>query len=471
MKKAIPILVFLAIILLAACSSPAETEAPPPTLDQAQIDASVNATLTAVAPPPVEPTEEPTAVPPATDTPVPTPTPTPVFVAGDPAQILGEPEGVDTFDGKGNWTLFDNDCFKSEIIDGRFWMESKGLSGIICWEVSWPLIENFYIETEVYMPETCEPNDRFGMLFRAPDNFRGYQYGLTCNGQYYMSMWDGEETSVIIEPGQSPAIFAGPGEMNRIGVMAFGSEYLLYANGILLGGAQDFTFTEEGKIGYFIRATSDQGFLTSYDNLKVWLLDDEFIPPDVAPPPGTGEIPTPEPGSATVTSTTYVNVRTGPGMQYPVLFVAPPDSTGKAIGITSDGGWYAVELTPELSSTRMGWVSAAYVIPENTAGLPVVPVPPPPPEIPAPSPEPEEPTVTTTDVLNVRNGPSNQCESYGKVSNGIMAEAVGISADGGWYAVIIPTDVAPDGVGWLNGHYLTTNNTENLPVSESQFCP
>jgi len=52
-----------------------------------------------------------------------------------------------------------------------------------------------------------------------------------------------------------------------------------------------------------------------------------------------------------------------------------------------------------------------------------------------------------------------------------MAEAVGISADGGWYAVIIPTDVAPDGVGWLNGHYLTTNNTENLPVSESQFCP
>ena len=124
-------------------------------------------------------------------------------------------------------------------------------------------------------------------------------------------MWDGEETSVIIEPGQSPAIFVGPGEMNRIGVMAFGSEYLLYANGILLGGAQDFTFTEEGKIGYFIRATSDQGFLTSYDNLKVWLLDDEFIPPDVAPPPGTGEIPTPEPGSSTVTSTTYVNVRTG----------------------------------------------------------------------------------------------------------------------------------------------------------------
>lgn len=350
-------------------------------------------------------------------------------------------------------------------------MESKGLQGIICWEVSWPLIENFYIETEVYMPETCQPNDRFGMLFRAPDNFRGYQYGLTCDGQYYMSSWDGEQTSVIIDPGRSDAIFVGPGEMNRIGVMAFGGEYLLYANGILLSGDQDFTFTEEGKIGYFVRATTDQGYLTSYDNLKVWLLDDKYIPPEATPPPGTGEIPTPEPGAPTVTATTYVNVRIGPGLQYPVLFVAQPGGTGEAIGITSDGAWYAVKLPTNLSSTGTGWVSADYVIPQNTEGLPVVPVPPLPPDVPAPTPEPQEPSVTKTDVLSVRNGPSNQCESYGKVGTGTTAEAIGISADGGWYAVLIPEEYAPDGVGWLNANYLTTTNTENLPAVESQFCP
>jgi hypothetical protein len=142
-----------------------------------------------------------------------------VPIEGDPAQILGEPDGVDTFDTKGNWTLFpndDNDCFRSEITDGRYWMESKGMAGIICWEVSWPLIENFYIETEVNMPETCQPNDRFGMLFRAPDNYRGYQFGLTCDGQYYMSSWDGEKTSVIVEPARSEAIIVGPGETNRM---------------------------------------------------------------------------------------------------------------------------------------------------------------------------------------------------------------------------------------------------------------
>ena len=469
MKKTIPIIAFLFVLLLAACSSP--TEAPPPTLDQSEVDASVNATLTAVAPPPEEPTEVPTAVPPPTDTPVPTPTPTQVPIEGDPVLLLGEPDGVDTFDAKGNWTLFDNDCFRSEITEGRYWMESKGIEGIICWEVSWPLIENFYIETEVNMPETCQANDRFGMLFRAPDNYRGYQFGLTCDGQYYMSSWDGEKTSVIVEPARSEAIIVGPGETNRIGVVAFGSEYLLYSNGVFLAGAVDTTFTEEGKIGYFVRATTDQGFLTSYDNLKVWLLDDKYVPPAATPPPGTGEIPTPEPGAASVTATTYLNVRTGPGLQFPVLFVAQPGGTGEAIGITSDGAWYAVKLPPNLSSTGVGWVSAQYVIPQNTEGLPVLAVPPLPPEVPAPPPEPEEPTVTTTDVLSVRNGPSNQCESYGKVSNGTTAEAIGISADGGWYAVIVPEEHAPDGVGWLNANYLTTSNTENLPVAESQYCP
>lgn len=470
MKRSFAVLTLVLILLISACSS-ATTEPPAPTMDQGQVEESVNATLTAMAPSPQEPTTAPTELPPPTETPEPSPTATSVPIEGDPATILGEPDGVDTFDAKGNWTLFDNDCFKSEITGGRYLMESKGLEGIICWEVSWPLIQNFYIETEVYMPETCEPNDRFGMLFRAPDNFRGYQYGLTCDGQYYLTLWDGEQTKVVIEPGRNDAIQVGPGEKNRIGVVAFGSEYLLYGNGVLLAGALDNTFTEEGKIGYFVRATTVQGFLTSYDNYKVWLLDDEYIPPAATPPPGTGEIPTPEPGAATVTSTTYVNVRTGPGLNYPVLFVAAPGATGEAIGITSDAGWYAVKLPTTLSSTGNGWVSAAYVVPQNTGGLPVLPVPPLPPDVPAPTPEPQEPTVTTTDVLSVRNGPSNQCESYGKVGVGVTAEAVGISEDGGWYAVLVPEEYAPDGIGWLNGNYLNASNTENLPVTESQFCP
>ncbi len=54
MKRAIPIFATLIIFRLAVCSS--TTEAPPPTMDEAEVEASVNATLTAVAPEPVEPT-------------------------------------------------------------------------------------------------------------------------------------------------------------------------------------------------------------------------------------------------------------------------------------------------------------------------------------------------------------------------------------------------------------------------------
>jgi hypothetical protein len=76
MNRTLPLVALIFVFLLAACSSP--TEAPFPTLDQSEVDASVNATLTAMAPPPDEPTEAPTQVPPPSDTPVPIPTPTQV---------------------------------------------------------------------------------------------------------------------------------------------------------------------------------------------------------------------------------------------------------------------------------------------------------------------------------------------------------------------------------------------------------
>jgi uncharacterized protein YraI len=79
--------------------------------------------------------------------------------------------------------------------------------------------------------------------------------------------------------------------------------------------------------------------------------------------------------------------------------------------------------------------------------------------------------VTSTDAINVRSGPSNSCASYGVAAIGASAEALGISSDGTWYAVVVPTDVSSDGIGWVNANNVVTSNTENLPVMESQICP
>lgn len=101
--------------------------------------------------------------------------------------------------------------------------------------------------------------------------------------------------------------------------------------------------------------------------------------------PETFTVATPPPpsssGAATGTATEYLNVRSGPGTNYPVLVVAPPGSQGEITGKSSDGQWWQVNVSTTYSSTGSGWVSAQYVIAQNTSNVPVVQAPPPPPTV------------------------------------------------------------------------------------------
>jgi len=74
------------------------------------------------------------------------------------------------------------------------------------------------------------------------------------------------------------------------------------------------------------------------------------------------------------------------------------------------------------------------------------------------------PTATTTDALNVRSGPGTEYFPYGVVSAGTSFEVVGVSEDGQWWQVVVPTSLSPSGRGWVNDNYCATENTENVPV-------
>ena len=248
---------------------------------QDQIDQAVDSTLAAMPPPA-------TQVPPATPTPIqvvvtatpvaPTATLTLVPITpppGDPATLYGKPDGLDSFDNDNNWTTFppgDNSCFSSEISDGLFWMTALGQQGSSCWEVSWPKLGNFYIDLTIKMPETCDANDRFGLLFRAPGNNAGYLYGITCGGAQSFSAWTGTETLQILPAAPSTAIITTPGALNRVGIMAQDSSFAFYINGVLVAEAQDQTFPDEGKIGLFVNTATTDGFTVGYDTLAVWNL-------------------------------------------------------------------------------------------------------------------------------------------------------------------------------------------------------
>jgi hypothetical protein len=57
----------------------------------------------------------------------------------------------------------------------------------------------------------------------------------------------------------------------------------------------------------------------------------------------------------------YVNIRSGPGTEYPAYGVAAPGSSAEIIGVNPDREWWMVRLLTTISPYGTGWVSADYV--------------------------------------------------------------------------------------------------------------
>jgi hypothetical protein len=140
--------------------------------------------------------------------------------------------------------------------------------------------------------------------------------------------------------------------------MADGGVFDLYANGVHLARVEDDTYVAAGRFGFFVHPFSAQGFSIAYRDLEVWLGEGE----------GALEIaPTPD-GSASdedevlvMATTDTVNVRSGPGNEYPSLGKAPEGTLVKVIGYSGDGRWAYVSLPPGVASGGIGWVNAAYL--------------------------------------------------------------------------------------------------------------
>jgi heat shock protein HslJ len=89
-------------------------------------------------------------------------------------------------------------------------------------------------------------------------------------------------------------------------------------------------------------------------------------------------LPEPEPGVPTgrVTAPQGVNVRSGPGTNFPVLGVAPFGAEGEIIGRSANSAWWVVAIPAAPGGS--GWVSADFVAASNAEDVPVIASPPPP---------------------------------------------------------------------------------------------
>jgi uncharacterized protein YraI len=125
----------------------------------------------------------------------------------------------------------------------------------------------------------------------------------------------------------------------------------------------------------------DAAYTTSSNTEDVPVIENPDTPEAVTPPP-------PAEGLPAAMAVEYVNVRTGPGTNYPVLGVAAPGAAAEVTGKSADDGWWQVKVPTEVYTPGLAWVSGGYVVTQNTADIPVVAAPPPPPPVPATPPPP-----------------------------------------------------------------------------------
>ena len=106
--------------------------------------------------------------------------------------------------------------------------------------------------------------------------------------------------------------------------------------------------------------------------------------PTVAAPVASNPVPPPAPeaGAPVATATDYVNIRSGPGTNYPVLGVAAPGASAEIAGKSADDQWWEVKIPTTVIASGLGWVSASYVTTQDAGSVAVVESPPAPAPVP-----------------------------------------------------------------------------------------
>lgn len=196
-----------------------------------------------------------------------TPTMTP---EADPRDELGSSTWGAVFDdGTETWFQYENEQFKSEVRDNKLVLTAKKANSFDTWVMSYPQLDNAYLEVVFTTGEVCTGKDRYGVLFRAPDNTKGYLYNVACDGSYQLRIWDGEQFTDMINWTVDANIATGPGVNQRLGIWAEGDRLVLYVNGFEVGQVQDSTFSS-GTFGVNIAAVQNEGFTVDVIEAKAW---------------------------------------------------------------------------------------------------------------------------------------------------------------------------------------------------------
>jgi hypothetical protein len=225
-------------------------------------------------PPPTDtPQPSPTNTPEPTATEEPTPTPEPTLPLGIEDLNLGGPDVLYEFNSKGSVYTFSDTDSKAVVKDGTY---QYTIFDAITWTIwTFPfakVIEDYYFEVAITMPDDCVAKDRAGIIFGTPsgETDNGLNFQISCDGYYRLWIYDGSDTINLIGWTDSDEIFTGPGKTNKVGVMHRGKKITLYINGTLVDQISDNTYVGPGRIGFNIGVDEHDNVTFKFDNAAYW---------------------------------------------------------------------------------------------------------------------------------------------------------------------------------------------------------
>ncbi|MBN2048064.1 MAG: hypothetical protein JW750_09495 [Anaerolineaceae bacterium] len=197
--------------------------------------------------------------------------------SADPGIDLGVPTWKDYLNGAGNWGS-GMSSFNITTSNENGELVMIGLKKEASWVLaSTPKLDEGVMEL-VIKNDNCQVWDSYGIFFRSPsiqEGDRGYLFGATCNGYYYLWMWDGKSakmTKLIDYTRAIDVINYGAGAKNRFDVLTKDNTIQLYINGVYLNQYTDSTFTE-GYFGVFLRPQYTEQLTIRLDEASYWVND------------------------------------------------------------------------------------------------------------------------------------------------------------------------------------------------------
>jgi hypothetical protein len=144
---------------------------------------------------------------------------------------------------------------------------------------------------------------------------------------------------------------------------------------------QEWTAAVLGSHSVTVKAYDAAGRVSDPATVTVHVVEEATAATPTIPPGGT--LPPGAPG-ATITAS-VLNVRKGPGTNYPVIGQLQQNDVVEIVGKNADGSW--LQIVYPTGTIGRGWISAFYAqVSGSLASIPVVEAPPPPTPTPASSP-------------------------------------------------------------------------------------